>query len=161
VEKAIARSGTRVAAKRGRRTGNGGNGGRRGSQRPGGVPEEVRRAILEGPPRTMLVTAKQDRTQIAVLEDRTVVEHYVTRKEDVTFVGNIYMARVQNVLPGMEAAFLDIGKGRNGVLYAGEVLYDELDLEEGRTSASRTPSSPGRRCWCRSPRTRWAPRGRA
>ncbi len=79
----------------------------------------------------MLVTRGSDRTQIAVLEDRTVVEHYVTRAEDVTFVGNIYMARVQNVLPGMEAAFLDIGKGRNGVLYAGEVLYDELDLEEG------------------------------
>ena len=128
VEKAIAKGGTRVAAKRGR--GNGG-GGRRKPQRPGGVPEEVRRAILDGPPRTMLVTAQEDRTQIAVLEDRQVVEHYVTRKEDVTYVGNIYMARVQNVLPGMEAAFLDIGKGRNGVLYAGEVLFDELDLEEG------------------------------
>jgi Ribonuclease G/E len=145
VEKAIARSGTRVAAKRGRRTGNGGNGGRRGSQRPGGVPEEVRRAILEGPPRTMLVTAKQDRTQIAVMEDRTVVEHYVTRKEDVTFVGNIYMARVQNVLPGMEAAFLDIGKGRNGVLYAGEVLYDELDLEEGEDERIENALKPGQK----------------
>jgi Ribonuclease G/E len=131
VEEAIAKGGTRMAAKSARRGNGGGNGQRRGNQRPGGVPEEVRRAILEGPPRTMLVTAREDRTQIAVLEDRTVVEHYVTRKEDVTFVGNIYMARVQNVLPGMEAAFLDIGKGRNGVLYAGEVLYDELDLEEG------------------------------
>jgi Ribonuclease G/E len=145
VEKAIARSGTRVAAKRGRRAANGGNGGRRGSQRPGGVPEEVRRAILEGPPRTMLVTAKQDRTQIAVLEDRTVVEHYVTRKEDVTFVGNIYMARVQNVLPGMEAAFLDIGKGRNGVLYAGEVLYDELDLEEDADERIENALRPGQK----------------
>ncbi len=129
VEDAIAKGGTRMAAKRGRN--GGGGGGRRKPQRPGGVPEEVRRAILEGPPRTMLVTAGEDRTQIAVLEDRAVVEHYVTRKEDVTYVGNIYMARVQNVLPGMEAAFLDIGKGRNGVLYAGEVLFDELDLEEG------------------------------
>ncbi|MFO7960932.1 MAG: hypothetical protein R6U94_08300, partial [Nitriliruptoraceae bacterium] len=85
-----------MAAKRGARRsggGGGGNGGRRANQRSGGVPEEVRRAILEGPPRTMLVTSRQDRTQIAVLEDRTVVEHYVTRKEDVTFVGNIYMAR--------------------------------------------------------------------
>jgi Ribonuclease G/E len=146
VEKAIARSGTRVAAKRGRRNGgSGGNGGRRGAQRPGGVPEEVRRAILEGPPRTMLVTAKQDRTQIAVLEDRTVVEHYVTRKEDVTFVGNIYMARVQNVLPGMEAAFLDIGKGRNGVLYAGEVLYDELDLEEDADERIENALKPGQK----------------
>jgi Ribonuclease G/E len=145
VEKAIARSGTRVAAKRGRRATNGGNGGRRSAQRPGGVPEEVRRAILEGPPRTMLVTAKQDRTQIAVLEDRTVVEHYVTRKQDVTFVGNIYMARVQNVLPGMEAAFLDIGKGRNGVLYAGEVLYDELDLEEDADERIENALKPGQK----------------
>ena len=136
-EDAIAKGGTRMAAKRGRRGGSGGGGSRGGGsrsgrgQRPAGVPEEVRRAILDGPPRTMLVTASEERTQIAVLEDRTVVEHYVTRKEDVTYVGNIYMARVQNVLPGMEAAFLDIGKGRNGVLYAGEVLYDELDVEEG------------------------------
>jgi Ribonuclease G/E len=144
VEQAIARSGTRVAAKRGRRGGNGG-GNRRSQQRPGGVPEEVRRAILEGPPRTMLVTAREDRTQIAVLEDRTVVEHYVTRKEDVTFVGNIYMARVQNVLPGMEAAFLDIGKGRNGVLYAGEVLYDELDVEESDDQRIENALKPGQK----------------
>ena len=128
VRAAMAKGGTRAAAKRSGSTGQ--RGGRR-PQRPGGVPEEVRRAILEGPPRTMLVTSQEDRTQIAVLEERTVVEHYVTRTDDVTLVGNIYMARVQNVLPGMEAAFLDIGTGRNGVLYAGEVLYDELDLEEG------------------------------
>ena len=147
----MARSGTRVAAKRGRRGGGGGgggsNGGGRGGRRPrpGGVPEEVRRAILAGPPRTMLVTAQEDRTQIAVLEDRTVVEHYVTRAEDVTYVGNIYMARVQNVLPGMEAAFLDIGKGRNGVLYAGEVLYDELDLEEGDDERIENALKPGQK----------------
>ncbi|MFO7961364.1 MAG: ribonuclease E/G, partial [Nitriliruptoraceae bacterium] len=148
VEDAIAKGGTRLAAKRGSRRpggGGGGNGGRRPHQRTGGVSEEVRRAILEGPPRTMLVTSRQDRTQIAVLEDRTVVEHYVTRKEDVTFVGNIYMARVQNVLPGMEAAFLDIGKGRNGVLYAGEVLYDELDLEEGEAQRIENALKPGQK----------------
>ncbi|MEX2550964.1 MAG: ribonuclease E/G, partial [Nitriliruptoraceae bacterium] len=150
VEDAIAKGGTRMAAKQGaRRGGSGGqgngNGGRKGSQRAGGVPEEVRRAILEGPPRTMLVSSREDRTQIAVLEDRTVVEHYVTRKEDVTFVGNIYMARVQNVLPGMEAAFLDIGKGRNGVLYAGEVLYDELDLEEGDAHRIENALKPGQK----------------
>jgi Ribonuclease G/E len=144
VEDAIAKGGTRMAAKRsGRRSGGGNGGGRRGTQRTGGVPEEVRRAILEGPPRTMLVTAREDRTQIAVLEDRTVVEHYVTRRKDVTYVGNIYMARVQNVLPGMEAAFLDIGKGRNGVLYAGEVLYDELDLEEGDAHRIENALKPG------------------
>jgi Ribonuclease G/E len=136
----MAKGGTRAAAKRGGGQGRSGN---RRQQRPGGVPEEVRRAILEGPPRTMLVTSLEDRTQIAVLEDRTVVEHYVTRTDDVTLVGNIYMARVQNVLPGMEAAFLDIGKGRNGVLYAGEVLYDELDLEEGAAERIENVLKPG------------------
>ena len=129
-EAAISRGGTRMAAKRGRGGGGGGGGGRGRRERPHGVTEEQRRAILAGPPRTMLVTARPERTQIAVMEDRTLVEHYVTRDEDTTFVGNIYMGRVQNVLPGMEAAFVDIGKGRNGVLYAGEVLYDEHDLEE-------------------------------
>jgi Ribonuclease G/E len=140
VREAMAKGGTRAAAKRGGGQGRSGN---RRQQRPGGVPEEVRRAILEGPPRTMLVTSLEDRTQIAVLEDRTVVEHYVTRTDDVTLVGNIYMARVQNVLPGMEAAFLDIGKGRNGVLYAGEVLYDELDLEEGAAERIENVLKPG------------------
>ncbi len=134
-EAAIARGGTRMAAKRARGgtaggSGGGGGGGRGRRERPHGVTEEQRRAILAGPPRTMLVTARPERTQIAVMEDRTLVEHYVTRDEDATFVGNIYMGRVQNVLPGMEAAFIDIGKGRNGVLYAGEVLYDEQDLDE-------------------------------
>ena len=100
------------------------------ARRPlGGVSEETRRAITEGPPRRMMVTVGEKRTQIAVLEERTLVEHYVTRREDVSYVGNIYLGRVQNVLPGMEAAFVDIGKGRNGVLYAGEVNYDEADLE--------------------------------
>jgi ribonuclease E len=126
---AIQSGGTRMAAKRGSR-----GGGRSSSQeRVTGIPEDVRRAMLDGPPKTMLVSVSDERTQIAILEERTVVEHHVTRKSDVTLVGNIYMARVQNVLPGMEAAFLDIGKGRNGVLYAGEVLYDDLDIEEGDT----------------------------
>ncbi|HUH07037.1 MAG TPA: Rne/Rng family ribonuclease [Egibacteraceae bacterium] len=95
----------------------------------GGVSEETRRAITEGPPRRMLVSVGGKRTQIAVLEERTLVEHYVTDARDASYVGNIYMGRVQNVLPGMEAAFVDIGKGRNGVLYAGEVNYDEADLD--------------------------------
>jgi ribonuclease E len=77
----------------------------------------------------MLVNLGSERTQVAVLEERTLVEHYVTRTDDVSYVGNIYLGRVQNVLPGMEAAFVDIGKGRNGVLYAGEVNYDEADLD--------------------------------
>jgi Rne/Rng family ribonuclease len=95
----------------------------------GGVSEETRRAIIEGPPRRMLVCVGQERTQIAVLEERVLVEHYVTHRQDTSYVGNIYLGRVQNVLPGMEAAFIDIGKGRNGVLYAGEVNYDEADLD--------------------------------
>ena len=131
---AIRPGGTRLAAKRGGRSGGGGGGGNRGRRgKVQGVPEDVRRAMLDGPPKTMLVSVTDERTQIAILEDRTLFEHNVTRKSDVTLVGNIYMARVQNVLPGMEAAFLDIGKGRNGVLYAGEVLYDDLDIEEGDT----------------------------
>jgi Rne/Rng family ribonuclease len=122
------RGSTRLQAKgRGRSSRSKGKG---GGRRPlGGVSEETRRAITEGPPRKMLVNFGEERTQVAVLEERTLVEHYVTRKEDVSYVGNIYLGRVQNVLPGMEAAFVDIGKGRNGVLYAGEVLYDEADLE--------------------------------
>ena len=70
-----------------------------------------------------------DRTQIAVLEDDVLVEHYVTRASATSYVGNVYLGRVQNVLPSMEAAFIDIGKGRNGVLYAGEVNWDAAGLE--------------------------------
>lgn len=73
----------------------------------------------------MVITENGDRDQIAVLEDRQLVQHYITRVGTHSMVGNIYMAKVQNVLPGMEAAFLDIGRGRNAVLYAGEVNYDE------------------------------------
>ncbi|MDP9405063.1 MAG: Rne/Rng family ribonuclease, partial [Actinomycetota bacterium] len=102
----------------------------RGRRPIGGVSEETRRAVTEGPPRRMFVTVGDERTQVAVLEERTLVEHYVTRRQDNSYVGNIYLGRVQNVLPGMEAAFVDIGKGRNGVLYAGEVDYDEADLEQ-------------------------------
>ena len=151
-EDRIPRGGTRMAAKKARRSGGqgatrgGGSGsGQRRQARPGGVTEEERRAILAGPPRTMIVTAKPERTQIAVMEDRTLVEHYVTRDEDVTFVGNIYMGRVQNVLPGMEAAFIDIGKGRNGVLYAGEVLYDEMDLDEESDQRIENVLKPGQK----------------
>jgi ribonuclease E len=70
-----------------------------------------------------------ERTQIAVLEDGVLVEHYVSRASSASFVGNVYLGKVQNVLPSMEAAFLDIGKGRNGVLYAGEVNWDAAGME--------------------------------
>ena len=77
----------------------------------------------------MAVRQIGDRTQIAVLEDGVLVEHYVTRASATSYVGNVYLGRVQNVLPSMEAAFIDIAKGRNGVLYAGEVNWDAAGLE--------------------------------
>jgi ribonuclease E len=77
----------------------------------------------------MAVRQEGDRTQIAVLEDGVLVEHYVTRGSNSSMVGNVYLGRVQNVLPSMEAAFVDIGRGRNAVLYAGEVNWDAASLE--------------------------------
>jgi len=78
----------------------------------------------------MLVTEHHNRLQIVVLEGAELVEHYVTESGSTSMAGNIYLGRVQNVLPGMEAAFVDIGRGRNAVLYAGEVSYDE-EVEGG------------------------------
>ncbi len=80
---------------------------------------------------TMCVHAGKDATQIAILEGRTLVEHYVSKlADDSTQIdGNIYMGRVQNVLPGMEAAFVDIGTPKNAVLYRGDVRYDREDIE--------------------------------
>jgi len=102
----------------------------RGRRRPRGLTEEQKRVLREeGPDKRMLVTEGAERTQIGVLEGQTLVEHYVTRKAGRSMVGNIYLGRVQNVLPGMEAAFIDIGRGRNAVLYAGEVNYSEEDLD--------------------------------
>jgi ribonuclease E len=80
----------------------------------------------------MVITEHGDRDQIAVLEENVLVQHYVTRRGAHSMVGNVYLGRIQNVLPGMEAAFVDIGRGRNGVLYAGEVNYSPEDLEGGR-----------------------------
>ena len=73
----------------------------------------------------MLVAVGEDRHQIAVLEEGTLIEHYVAHAHSESIVGNIYMGKVQNVLPGMEAAFVDIGVQKNAVLYAKEVGYDE------------------------------------
>jgi ribonuclease E len=98
-------------------------------RRPQGLTEEQKQVLRAGPDKRMLVTEGADRTQIGVIEGNALVEHYVTRKSGRSYVGNIYLGRVQNVLPGMEAAFVDIGKGRNAVLYAGEVNYDEEDLD--------------------------------
>jgi len=88
-------------------------------------------ARRESVDREMLVRQTGDRTQIAVLEDKVMVEHYVNRNSNISYVGNVYLGRVQNVLPSMEAAFVDIGKGRNAVLYAGEVNWDAAGIAEG------------------------------
>jgi ribonuclease E len=77
----------------------------------------------------MVITEHGERDQIAVLEGRELVQHYVTRIGATSMVGNVYLGRVQNVLPGMEAAFVDVGRGRNAVLYAGEVNWSAEDLE--------------------------------
>jgi len=89
-------------------------------------------ARRESVEREMLVRQKGDRTQIAVLEDKILVEHYVNRNSNISYVGNVYLGKVQNVLPSMEAAFVDIGKGRNAVLYAGEVNWDEAGLSDNK-----------------------------
>ena len=80
----------------------------------------------------MVVRQSGERTQIGVLEDDVLVEHYVDKAQATSMVGNVYLGRVQNVLPSMEAAFVDIGKGRNAVLYAGEVNWDAAGLEGSR-----------------------------
>ena len=77
----------------------------------------------------MVVRSRKDRTQIAVLEDGVLVEHYVSQSSQQSYVGNVYLGKVQNVLPSMEAAFVDVGKGRNAVLYAGEVNFDVSGME--------------------------------
>ena len=111
-------------------------------------------------------TCAPDATQIAVLEGRALIEHYVSRpQDDVSQIdGNIYLGRVQNVLPGMEAAFVDIGTPKNAVLYRGDVQYDPEDLDERRPRAARIEQllRPGPdRSSARSPRTRSAPRAPA
>ena len=87
-------------------------------------------ARRENVDREMVVRQIEDRIQIAVIEDKVMVEHYVNRNSNVSYVGNVYLGRVQNVLPSMEAAFVDIGKGRNAVLYAGEVNWDAAGISE-------------------------------
>src|SRR4029079_9534512 len=73
-------------------------------------------------------------TQVAVLEGRSLVEHYVSRPTDTTSAidGNIYLGKVQNVLPGMEAAFVDMRTPKNGVLYRDDVVFDETAIEGKR-----------------------------
>ena len=115
---------TRLEAKRQRR-----KEGRNANRRRSVITEAEFLARRESVERTMVVRARDGKTQIAVLEDDVLVEHYVARKSQTSMVGNVYLGRVQNVLPSMEAAFVDLGKGRNAVLYAGEVNWDAAGLE--------------------------------
>nr|WP_229229285.1 Rne/Rng family ribonuclease [Corynebacterium cyclohexanicum] len=86
-------------------------------------------ARRESVDRQMVVRQKEDRIQIAVLEDGVLAEHFVSKTQQDSLIGNVYLGRVQNVLPSMEAAFVDIGRGRNAVLYAGEVNWDAAGLD--------------------------------
>ncbi|MFI7552927.1 ribonuclease E/G [Micromonospora sediminimaris] len=116
---------TRLEAKRQRRR----DGREQRRTRPPILSESEFLARREAVDRVMAVRQRGDRTQIAVLEDGVLVEHYVTRSSAGTMAGNVYLGKVQNVLPSMEAAFVDIGRGRNAVLYAGEVNWDTTGLE--------------------------------
>jgi ribonuclease E len=124
----------------------GGNGGGSGEQRGGNAPQRSREAIeaeiiekrrgreRDGRPvgrYMMCVQVRDGVTQVAVLEGRSLIEHYVSRPaDDISQIhGNIYLGRVQNVLPGMEAAFVDIGTPKNAVLYRGDVQYDKEDVD--------------------------------
>jgi ribonuclease E len=123
---------TRMAAKRVRRQ----EGRDSGRKRTAILSEAEFLARREAVDRTMVVRQKGDRTQIAVLEDGILVEHYVTKASAQSYAGNVYLGRVQNVLPSMEAAFVDIGKSRNAVLYAGEVNYAALGGSKSRSIES-------------------------
>jgi ribonuclease E len=115
---------TRLEAKKLRR-----REGREAGRRRTVITEAEFLARRESVERVMVVRHKQDRTQIGVLEDGVLVEHYVSRETNASMAGNVYLGRIQNVLPSMEAAFVDIGKGRNAVLYAGEVNWDAAGLD--------------------------------
>jgi ribonuclease E len=129
---------TRLEAKKQRRR----EGRESGRRRPPIVTESEFLARRESVERSMVVRQRGDRTQIAVLEDGVLVEHYVNRASHASYVGNVYLGKVQNVLPSMEAAFVDIGKGRNAVLYAGEVNFDASGLE-GQPKRIESALKPG------------------
>lgn len=118
------RGSTRLEAKRARRRESRSLGRRRQV-----VTEAEFLARRESVDRQMLVRQNDDRIQIAVLEDGVLAEHFVSKTQQDSLIGNVYLGKVQNVLPSMEAAFIDIGRGRNAVLYAGEVNWDVSGLE--------------------------------
>jgi ribonuclease E len=119
------RGSTRLEAKRQRRR----DGREAGRRRAPILSEAEFLTRRESVDRKMIVRERADRIQMGVLEDGVLVEHFVTSSGTGSLVGNVYLGRVQNVLPSMEAAFVDIGRGRNAVLYAGEVDWDAAGLE--------------------------------
>ena len=118
------RGSTRLEAKRMRRRES-----RQGGRRSRGISEAEFLARRESVDRQMIVRQKDDRVQIGVLEDGVLAEHFVSKTQQDSLIGNVYLGKVQNVLPSMEAAFVDIGRGRNAVLYAGEVNWDVSGLD--------------------------------
>ena len=128
---------TRLEAKKQRRR----EGREAGRRRAPIVSEAEFLARRESVKREMVVRQRDDYTQIAVIEDNVLVEHYVARESQVSIIGNVYLGKVQNVLPSMEAAFVDIGAGRNAVLYAGEV--DWTTLGNGKARKIEDALKPG------------------
>ncbi|WP_083506775.1 Rne/Rng family ribonuclease [Leucobacter sp. G161] len=116
------RGSTRLEAKKQRR-----RDGRDAGRKRMVITESEFLARRESVDREMIVRTTADRIQIGVLEDKVLVEHYVARSSESSLIGNVYHGRVQNVLPSMEAAFVDIGRGRNAVLYSGEVDWSEFE----------------------------------
>ncbi len=129
---------TRLEAKKQRR-----REGREAGRRRTIITEAEFLARRESVERVMVVRGIGDRTQIGVLEDGVLVEHYVSRETTASMAGNVYLGRVQNVLPSMEAAFVDIGKGRNAVLYAGEVNWDAAGMESNTPKRIENALSSG------------------
>nr|WP_119868145.1 Rne/Rng family ribonuclease [Frondihabitans sp. 762G35] len=113
---------TRLEAKKQRR-----RDGRDAGRRRPVVTEAEFLARRESVDRKMIVRSQGESIQIGVLEDGILAEHYVAKAQNVSLIGNVYLGRVQNVLPSMEAAFVDIGRGRNAVLYSGEVDWDSVE----------------------------------
>ncbi len=130
---------TRLEAKKQRRR----EGREAGRRRAPIVSEAEFLARREAVERVMVIRQRDELTQIGVLEDKVLVEHYVARESQTSLIGNVYLGRVQNVLPSMEAAFVDIGKGRNAVLYAGEVNWSALGHPDGQQRKIESVLSSG------------------
>jgi len=139
---------TRLEAKKQRR-----RDGRDAGRRRSVITESEFLARREAVDRTMVVRSAAGKIQIGVLEDGVLVEHYVAKAQEASLIGNVYLGKVQNVLPSMEAAFVDIGRGRNAVLYSGEVDWElaetgnqprriELALKSGDTVLVQVTKDP-------------------